>query len=597
MKPYGWLIGMGCLWASGILAQPMAAHGTMLVDVSGKLTFQRSPDPLTAGLGGPAWIDFDGDGDLDLFLTSSTDQPNALFRNEGGMFTEVAAEAGVAGGAPEVGFSASAGAAAADIDNDGCVDLFVIGGGGVGGPASFGQPHKLYVNNCDGTFTDASATAGIEAPHPAMMAAFGDIDNDGDVDLFITSPGSFVSGMGPQALYLNNGDRTFTDISALAGIDTANGGCVAAFTDYNSDGRQDIIVGNCNLLEFPEGEAPVVVPGPWELWKNNGDLTFTDMADAAGLNVRPGFPMALTLADYNGDGHLDLFATGLGAAFTPRYGVLAEQVLFRNNGDGTYSDTTAEAGLLGFEWGWGASFADFDNDGDEDLLTVGSMPPAFGVIGPSLANPGRLFENQGTGTFSPVQRFNLEGRYTSGLAVGDYTGDGFIDAVVSTAPFEATSLLGGTFRGDGAPVLLENTGNGNHWIRVRLEGTVSNTSGVGAVVRTREGATQQTKQVQAGTGFASSNSLWLIFGLGSRDKVDLQVTWPSGLVETFNGLRASQTVTLIEGTGKTNLDIDSPLADVLLHSLLRYQASLKQGAPPFPALDALLPLLWPLHRQ
>ncbi len=515
---------------------PVTEHGTTLSDVSGLLDFHRVPAPPSEGLHGTTWLDYDNDGDLDLYLTNGPGFANALFRNDDGAFTDVAAEAGVTGG------GGGAGAVAADIDNDGWVDLFVIGAGGIGSPAAFGTPHTLYVNNQDGTFSDITGDAGISGPHPAMMAAFGDIDNDGDLDLFITNPGSFVTGMEPQVLYLNNGDRTFTDISASAGIDTSSGGCVVNFFDYDKDGWSDILVGNCNLLVFPGDPPGTPVPGPWELWRNNHDGTFSDMAGPAGLTARPGFPMALTIADYDNDGDLDFFATGLGSFFNSIYpGILSEQVLFRNNGDGTFSDVTYAAGLGGLEWGWGASFADFDNDGDEDLLAAGSMPPMFGVIGPGLASPGRLYENDGAGGFTCTQTFGLEFDYTSGLAVADFDGDGFQDAVITTSPYAPGTR--------DTPVLLHNDGNANHWLTVKLVGTSSNRDGVGAVVRAKLKQEIQVKQVQAGTSFASGNGLLLTFGLGRRDSVDLKVTWPSGLVEEFDDIQGDQLVTLVEGEG------------------------------------------------
>lgn len=375
-----------------------------------------------------------------------------------------------------------------------------------------------------------------------MMAAFGDIDNDRDLDLYISNPGSFITGMAPPALYRNNGDRTFSDITAATGVNTAEGSCVVNFTDYDNDGWADILVGNCNKLVFPLGPPGIPVPGPWELWRNNGDGTFTDVSAAAGLAGRPGFPMALTIADYDGDGDLDFFATGLGVAFNETFsGILAEQVLFRNNGDGTYSDVTYAQGLGGFEWGWGASFADFDNDGDEDLLAVGSMPLIFEVIGPGLASPGRLYENSGSG-FSSVASYGLEFAFTSGLSVGDYDGDGFSDAIISTAPYAPGTL--------DTAVVLHNDGNDNHSVTVRLVGTSSNVGGVGAVVRAKVKKTWQTKQVFAGTSFASGNSPWLTFGLGKEKRAKFIVRWPSGLVEQFKKEKGDQLITFVEGTGK-----------------------------------------------
>ncbi|MCH7700573.1 MAG: VCBS repeat-containing protein [Planctomycetes bacterium] len=540
------------LGAGNALLTVARADGSIVFDdASSALDFERLPHFLSEGLYGAAWLDYDGDDDLDLFIPGTPGFANALYRNDGKSFTDVADDAGILDG------SGGSGAVAADIDNDGFPDLFVTGAGGIGGPDFFAGPNLLFHNMGDGTFEDITDSAGIGEPHPAMMAAFGDIDNDGDLDLFIANPGSFVTGLEPSVLYRNNGDLTFTDISVDAGIAgpdyTPSGACVVNFTDLDGDGWQDILVGNCNNLLFPP-EVPEVtpIPGPWELWHNNGDGTFTDLADEAGLNVRPGFPMALTMTDIDNDGDLDAFATGLGIFFSsdPGGDILPEQVLFVNNGDGTFIDGTYTHGLGGFEWGWGASFADFDNDGDDDLFAVGSFPPMFGVVGSPVASPGRLYLNDGTGVMSADQSFDLWDQFTSGLAVADYDANGFPDVFICKTEHDSINLFGQPISGDGHPVLLQNEGNSNHWLTVRLQGTTSNRDGVGAVVRAcTEREVVQTKQVFAGTSFASGNSPWLTFGLGLQDDADLQVHWPSGLVEDFGTFAADQMVTLVEGTG------------------------------------------------
>jgi len=544
------IIAMGL--SSCVFTTPRAEEGTSFTDESAILGFERLPAPPSEGLHGAAWLDFDNDRDLDLFIPAQPGSPNILYRNDNGTFLDVAVSAGVTGG------TGHAGAVAADINNDGCTDLLATGTGGIGSPATNGTPHNLYKNNCNGTFTDITATAGITAPHPAMMAAFGDIDNDGDVDLFITSPGSFATGLTPQTLYMNNGDDTFSDISVSAGIASSLGGCVVNFVDLDRDGYQDILLGNCNNLAFPSGvgAAPgIPIPGPWELWHNNGNNTFTDVANTAGLNVRPGFPMALTIADIENDGDLDIFATGLGVFFgkpnpTPsEFGLLAEQVLFVNNGDGTFSDGTYSHGLGGYEWGWGASFADFDADGDEDIFQVGSMPPVFGVLGSGLASPGHLFQNDGSGNMSNVDMFGLQDDFVSGLATTDYDGNGFVDVIILKTAHTFSNLFGQAFTGNGKPLFLSNNGNSNHSITVALKGTASNANGIGARVEAKTGNITRTKIVFAGTSFASDNGPWLTFGLGQHKFVKLQVTWPSGLIEKFNHVDANQLITLEEGTG------------------------------------------------
>lgn len=508
--------------------------GNQLADVSNLLSpFEREGlGTVSEGLGGAAWLDYNNDGNLDLFITNGAGHPNALFRNNGdGTFTDVAVQAGVANGL------GNSDVAAVDIDNDGCVDLFLVGEGAVAGVSQ--TPNKLYINNCDGTFTDITAQSGIDSLPSGAMAAFGDINNDGFVDLFITGPGNIRFAQ-PQAnrLFLNNGKRKFTDISHSAGIDSALGACAVGFSDFNHDGLADIFVANCNGFSGPFK----VVPTPFQLFRNNGNLTFTDVAPQVGL-AELGFWMSVSFGDYNRDGNIDVFSANVGNFPTTLFGF--PHALFRNNGNGTYTDVGSQAGVANWEFGWGTSFADFDNDGDEDLFAVGSLPiQHFGLIGPGVASPGRLFRNNGDGTFTNVATFGLENQYTTGVAVGDFNNDGFPDVVVVKTKFDFHGLTG-----DGHPVLLKNVGNSNSWITVRLVGTKSNRSAIGARVKVTADGVSQIKEVYAGSGFHSTNSPWLTFGLGKFGRADIELTWPSGLKEIFRNVSARQTVTLVEGSG------------------------------------------------
>lgn len=507
-------------------AEELAAKG-LLIDASHKLNFVRGGIFLGGeGLGGAAWFDYNNDDLLDLFITNGKGRRNGLFRNDGGgNFTNVALAAGVANGL------GNSGVITGDINNDGCADIFLTGEGGVMRGVEQ-SPTKLYLNKCNGTFSDITDDAGVPGPETAWSAAFGDINNDSFLDLFVTTPGSMTIGTQYRnKLYLNNGDLTFTDISESAGIDTALGSCAVGFNDYNNDGWTDIFVANCASI--------MVKRTPIELFRNNGDLTFTNVAGDAGIDDK-GYWMAIAFGDSDSDGDLDVFLTNVGTSIPPIFSV--PHALYENNGDGTYTDIGETAGLADWEFGWGASFADFDNNGYADLFFAGSFPffPIWPIIGPGRGNPGRLFMNKkNSKSFSHAASFGLQNAYASGVAVGDFDNNGFPDIVVVTT----------TFLKRGRPVLLQNVGNNNNWITVRTVGTASNRDGVGARVTVKARNLVQVKEVRAGSSFLSMDSPWLTFGLGKRKTAHIEVAWPSGLVERFSWQAVNQMVTLVEGTG------------------------------------------------
>lgn len=515
------------------------------------------------GMAGAAWLDYDMDGDLDAYLPNGKAGAAALFENDGnGGFTDVAAAAGVDN---RLG---SSGVVVGDLDNNGYPDIFLTGEGHFAFAEA--SPTVLYLNNGDGSFRDISDSAGIPGAESSLAAAMGDIDNDGYLDIFIASPGHLdVSGhMGLPAgslggpavqhenrLYRNNGpdadgNLSFTDISAAAGVNDALGACVVSFSDHDDDGWLDIFVGNCNEI----GLQPV----PWNLYRNDGpgpdgSVAFTDIAADVGLADALGYWMATAMGDYDGDGDLDLFSTNFGAvrAADDPFAQMRKHGMFRRNADGTYTNVAADLGLAEGPFGWGATFADFDNDGDEDLYFAGSMP-ILDAIGPGRGTPGRLFFNDGAGGFDEaaqeVTGGDLSSRYTSGVARGDYDNDGFVDILVMV---ETTiDFFSGEVLDPGTPVLYHNQGNGNLSLRVRLVGTDSNGMGIGARVYAGSGGRVQMREVQAGSSFASSESPWPVFGLGADHEAQVSVRWPSGRHESFGVHQAGQTITVTEGQGQ-----------------------------------------------
>ncbi len=472
------------------------------------------------GLAGAAWFDFDNDGDLDLFVTNGKSHANALFENDGkGGFTDIAEAAGVANGL------GNSGVIAADIDNDGLQDLFLTGDGGLGGAGD--SPVKLYHNEGGGVFTDITMLSGVVGGVTTLSAAFADIDNDGFLDLFITAPGSLATQtQHANTLYHNNGDLTFTDISAASGVDTALGACATFFSDYNGDGWIDLFVADCNNINL--------LPTPIELFENQGDLTFCEVSAEVGLSPG-GFWMGVGPADFDLDGDLDFFVTNIANGHR----------LYRANRDATYTDIGAAAGVRFHEFGWGCSSRDLDNDGYPDIFFAGSLPfPPFNIIGPGLGNPGTLLFNNQAGAFvewTSTFPVNLSSRFTSGVAAGDYDNDGFPDLFVAVSAWADEA---------GQPLLVRNLGNDNGAVTIRLQGTVSNRDAVGARVEVTAGGMTQLQEIYAGSSFLSMDSQWLTFGLGANSGTEqISVRWPSGLVETFPNASAGETVLLVEGNG------------------------------------------------
>jgi enediyne biosynthesis protein E4 len=504
------------------------------------------PETMT---GGVAVFDADNDGRLDLFFTNGARiippmaagaQPaksdprywNRFYRqNADGTFTDRTEHAGLAG----AGYSM--GVAVADYDNDGFADVFVTSLSGT----------TLYRNNGNGTFTDVTAKAGVASPGWSTGAGFFDFDNDGKLDLFVTRYiewtfatnrwcGDAATGRHychpklyrgmTSVLYRNNGDGTFTDVSKHAGLSTLIGrGLGVAFADYDGDGWTDVYVANDSMQSY--------------LLHNNGDGTFSERGIAAGVgytddgNAFAG--MGVDFADYDNDGHPDLVVTDLA---TERY------MLFRNDGDGTFSNRTAPSGLgraTQTFTGWGIKWVDLDNDGWKDLL-VAQGHTDDEMYGPSKIltyrqKPLLLRNDRGKLTAwpgNPGQVFNAAsiGR---GAAFGDLDNDGGIDVVV-------TNL------GERPYVLHNNEGPRHHWLGIRTEGTRSNRDGLGCKVKivSASGAAQYYT-VQTAGSYLSASDRRVLAGLGADDSAKLvELRWPSGAVQILENVKANQWLTVRE---------------------------------------------------
>jgi hypothetical protein len=497
---------------------------------------------------GGLFFDYDNDGWTDLFLVDGGSLVDAavaarshhrLYRNRGnGSFEDVTAKAGI-GRAPSYGM----GACAADIDNDGAIDLFVTGAGA----------NALYHNNGNGTFSDISAKAGIAGGPFATSCAFADVDRDGFVDLFVTNyvdarPETNVfCGVAASnarmychplnfaplasALYHNNGNMTFTDVSAKAGIaGHRSNGLGVVIGDYDDDGWPDIAVANDSLPNF--------------LYHNEGRGVFKEVGLVSGIAVaadgNPRAGMGIDLADYDGDGRLDLFITNH---------ELEAHTLFHNLGRGLFADVTSQSGI-GLETlpyvGFGAAFFDYDNDGDLDLaITNGHVVDSSGHYRPGSKTEQRklLFRND-SGRFKEVGRlagpgFAIE-KIGRSLVVADIDNDGSLDLLF-------------TNNGDTPDLLHNASGRENSALIVRLVGTRSNRSAVGARLVLTAGAIRQVREVKAGSSYLGQNDLRQHFGLGQAAKVDrLEIRWPSGLTEALTNLTPNQILTITEGKGLTS---------------------------------------------
>jgi enediyne biosynthesis protein E4 len=473
---------------------------------------------LSAGLnttgfafGDPIWGDFDDDGDLDLWVDNHYNRGSFLYQNNGnGTFTDIRPDSGLRPAGDRHG------AAWADFDNDGDLDLSVTKGA-MGGHSLGTKQDELNEYLGAGQFTNIAEPAGVTNTWGrGRGVAWGDYDNDGQIDLLL---GNLKTDL---VLLKNNGDKTFLDVTVEAGLGQLQyTECV--FADYNNDGFQDIF---CTVSEAH-------LPAQDILLKNNGDGTFTNVSNQAGI-----LPLvhgrAIAWGDYNNDGYLDLFISR-GTANGP-----VSQTLYRNNGDGTFTDATDQAGVGSMANNRAAAWGDFNNDGFLDLYLVNS--------GNNSAGKGAnyLYKNNQDGTFTDVaSRAGVAVLVASrgrGAAWGDYDNDGFLDLFVTNGE-DGTQFV------EGPQILYRNRGNRNGWLKIKLVGTASNRQGLGAKVTIQIGPTIQYREFNGASGhFLSQGAEPLHFGLGQATVVDqITVKWPSGVNQILSNISANQEVTVIEG--------------------------------------------------
>ncbi len=536
-------------------------------------------------------------------------QPSGLPFNA--RFTDVAQAAGlrqpvIYGGIDHKEYiieTVGCGCAFFDYDNDGWLDAFILSGTRLGLPPAEAT-NRLYKNNRDGTFTDVTDKAGLRRTGWASGVCVGDYDNDGFEDLFITY-------WGQNVLYRNNGNGTFSDVTEQAGLldRRTRWGSGCTWLDYNRDGHLDLFVANYLEFDFARAQKPGeninctyknvpvncgprgLPPGTHSLYKNNGNGTFTDVSAVSGISKikntygmtaaaadfdEDGWPdiyvacdstnslllmnnhdgtfreeglergaalsedgmaqagMGLGIGDFNGDGHLDIFKTHF---------IDDTNVLYRNDGAGNFVDVTLAA-RLGVETryiGWGAGIVDLDNDGNPDLFMVtGNVYPELEAKIPDcpMKTPRLIFRNLANGRFEELIEAAgpaLAAVHSSrGCAFGDFDNDGDLDVLIVNL--------------NEPPSLLRNDVSGsNHWLKVKLIGTRSNRSAIGARVIARYGGKRQAQEVMSQSSFYSTSDRRLHFGLGQESSVVLEIHWPSGLKQTYKTAAVDRMLVIREG--------------------------------------------------
>lgn len=464
--------------------------------------------------GGISFCDFTGDGLDDLSFGSATGTPIYVYKNTETSFSpflslDLVQES-----------EASRSLVWVDYDNDGDKDLTVIN--------EYGYT-KLYRNDGTTNFVDVTLSAGFtDEQIYSYSGCWGDYDRDGWLDFYVVSRHQVTPSMSANKLYRNLGDGTFEDVTAQTNTADEQGlGFAAVFFDYDNDGWSDIYIANDKSYTHNT------------LLKNKGDGTFEDISITGntGMNMDG---MGIAVGDYDNNGYLDIYVTNTPASSLDFGGNL----FLHNNGDGTFTEKGSELGLRVFNVGWGANFVDLDNDTDLDLFV------ANGAMFGSVNGFNSLFINQGDGTFledTLSALTNVTG-LSFGSSIGDINGDGYYDV--------------GVMNGNGLNLSLwVNEGGQNNWLKVTLEGLISNRDGIGSWIEAYLDGQRISRYTHCGISYASQHSNTEIIGMGSHTQIDsLLIRWPSGLVNKLEQVDANQTLHIVEDTASVVVNSSEVIA-------------------------------------
>jgi hypothetical protein len=486
--------------------------------------------------GGAAFFDYNNDGYEDLYLTGGTNA-DKLYRNDGnGSFTDVSMASGIVSATQA---AITLGVTSGDLDNDGDRDILVTT------EETFGL--ILFRNNGNGTFSNIANFTGMSiATRGSYTASFGDYNEDGFLDIYIANYvdeigflydtsgaiNGFAHSCHPNYLYLNNGNMSFTERSAIEGV--ADTGCSlsASFTDFDSDGDVDLF----SINDFGE----FIVPN---LLFRNDSAVFTDISAASNVDTPGIYGMGIAIGDYDQDMDLDYYVTNIG-----------RNTFYNNQGNASFLDVATTAGVENtysippdsfFTTGWGCAFFDLENDTDLDLYISNGLIPAAAFIQTEENDPNMLYRNNGDGTFTNIAdslgvNSDLVNR---GLAMADYDKDGDIDLLSAqlvpvTGPSPTNVLL-----------YQNQTVNTNNWLQVKLQGVITNRDAFGSQIDIYVGGKSWVHEISGGCSHLSQHSSIAHFGLGQDSIVDsLTVRWLSGNVETFYAIPGNQLITIVEDT-------------------------------------------------